>query len=149
MSIVVSEMVVSIVEMTISSSLEADHSCVLLAVMVDGDIHNNAFCIRSLWQADWISTAATKLSSGGLNQDWSKWNESTQWSLVMPVLLWKQSSWGQHGAYLGPTGPRWAPCRPCEPCYLGVVCISKLYHHWFRLCLATVYRQSNTSTNYD
>ena len=29
------------------------------------------------------------------------------------------SSWGQHGAYLGPTGPRWAPCWPHEPCYLG------------------------------
>ena len=20
---------------------------------------------------------------------------------------------------MGPTGPRWAPCRPHEPCYLG------------------------------
>ena len=28
-------------------------------------------------------------------------------------------SWGQHGAHLGPTGPRWAPCWPHEPCYLG------------------------------
>ena len=26
---------------------------------------------------------------------------------------------GQHGANLGPTGPRWAPCWPHEPCYLG------------------------------
>ena len=25
---------------------------------------------------------------------------------------------GQHGAHLGPTGPRWAPCWPHEPCYL-------------------------------
>ena len=24
-----------------------------------------------------------------------------------------------HGAYLGPTGPRWAPCWPQEPCYQG------------------------------
>ena len=24
-----------------------------------------------------------------------------------------------HGAHLGPTGPRWAPCRPHELCYLG------------------------------
>ena len=22
----------------------------------------------------------------------------------------EQSSWGQHGAHLGPVGPRWAPC---------------------------------------
>ena len=28
--------------------------------------------------------------------------------------------WGQHGAHLGPTGPRWAPCWPHEPCYLGL-----------------------------
>ena len=26
---------------------------------------------------------------------------------------------GQHGAHLGPKGPRWAPCWPHEPCYLG------------------------------
>ena len=24
-----------------------------------------------------------------------------------------------HGAYMGPTGPRWAPCWPYDPCYLG------------------------------
>ena len=29
------------------------------------------------------------------------------------------SSWGQHGAHLGPVGPRWAPCWPYEPCYRG------------------------------
>ena len=23
---------------------------------------------------------------------------------------WQQGSWGQHGAHLGPTWPRWAPC---------------------------------------
>ena len=27
---------------------------------------------------------------------------------------------GQHGAHLGPTGPRWAPCWPHELCYLGL-----------------------------
>ena len=26
---------------------------------------------------------------------------------------------GQHGAHLGPVGPRWAPCWPNEPCYQG------------------------------
>ena len=30
-----------------------------------------------------------------------------------------RSSWGQHGAHLGPAGPRWAPCWPHEHCYLG------------------------------
>ena len=28
-----------------------------------------------------------------------------------------QSSWGQHGAHLGPVGARWAPCWPHEPFY--------------------------------
>ena len=32
---------------------------------------------------------------------------------------WEQGSWGQHGAHLGPTEPRWAPCWPHELCYLG------------------------------
>ena len=36
-------------------------------------------------------------------------------------LPWYQGSWGQHGAHLGPTGPRWAPCWPHEPCCLGCV----------------------------
>ena len=36
---------------------------------------------------------------------------------------WKQGSWGQRGAHLGLTGPRWAPCWPHELCYLG-----RLYH---------------------
>ena len=31
----------------------------------------------------------------------------------------EQSSWGQHGAHLGPVGPRWAPYCPHEPCYQG------------------------------
>ena len=33
--------------------------------------------------------------------------------------IWKQSSRGQHGAHLGPVGPRWAPYWPHEPCYQG------------------------------
>ena len=27
--------------------------------------------------------------------------------------------WGQHGAHLGPVGPKWAPCWPHNPCYQG------------------------------
>ena len=37
----------------------------------------------------------------------------------LKTLPWKQGSWGQHGAHLGPTGPRWAPCWLHERCYLG------------------------------
>ena len=40
---------------------------------------------------------------------------------------WEQGSWGQHGAHLGPTRPRWAPCWPHELCYLG----------WFCMCVHT------------
>ena len=35
---------------------------------------------------------------------------------------WYQGSWGQHGAHLGPTGPRWASWWSHEPCYLGWSC---------------------------
>ena len=31
----------------------------------------------------------------------------------------QQSSWGQHGAHMGPVGPRLAPYWPHEPCYQG------------------------------
>ena len=34
---------------------------------------------------------------------------------------WQQGSWGQHGAHLGSTGPRWAPCWPHELFYLGLL----------------------------
>ena len=33
-------------------------------------------------------------------------------------LPWYQGSWGQHGAHLGPTGPRGAPCWPHGLCHL-------------------------------
>ena len=34
-------------------------------------------------------------------------------------MPWYQGSWGQHGAHLGPTGPRWVPWWHHELCYLG------------------------------
>ena len=45
-----------------------------------------------------------------------KWQTSIQTSPDS-----NQRSWGQHGAHLGPVGPRWAPCWPHEPCYQGVL----------------------------
>ena len=39
--------------------------------------------------------------------------------LVHCRLPWSQGSWGHHGAYPGPTGPRWAPCWPHELRYLS------------------------------
>ena len=38
-----------------------------------------------------------------------------------------QGSWGQHGAHLGPIGPRWAPCWPHEPCYLGSAALQLIW----------------------
>ena len=41
------------------------------------------------------------------DQDGRSWTvEGRSWD------PWQQGSWGQHGAHLGPTGPRWAPCWP-------------------------------------
>ena len=42
-----------------------------------------------------------------------------------------QGSWGLHGAHLGTTGPRWAPCWPHEPCYQGCYHIVEL--SWYQL----------------
>ena len=46
-------------------------------------------------------------------------SSSKEWSRIPLIAPEKQSSWDQHGAHLGPTGPRWAPCWPQELCYLG------------------------------
>ena len=46
------------------------------------------------------------------------------WHVTKYDLIWSlpryQSSWGQHGAHLGPVGPRWASCWSHEPCYQGI-----------------------------
>ena len=34
-----------------------------------------------------------------------------------------------HGAHLGPTGPRWAPCWPHELCYLGHCHPERIHYH--------------------
>ena len=39
----------------------------------------------------------------------------------------EQGSCDQHGAHLGPVGPRWAPCWPHELCYQGVCDKCKCY----------------------
>ena len=58
------------------------------------------------------------------------WGPRTFDKICLPVTMmfrmaiaherWlQQGSWGQHGAHLGPTGPRGVPCWPYEPCYQG------------------------------
>ena len=41
---------------------------------------------------------------------------------------------GQHGAHLGPRGPRWAPCWLHEPCYLGLLGQDLGYFIWSFFC---------------
>ena len=43
---------------------------------------------------------------------------ATKWNVTCLTHPWQQGSWGQHGAQLGPTGPRCAPCLPHKLCYL-------------------------------
>ena len=40
--------------------------------------------------------------------------------MILDTVSQIANSWGQHGAHLGPVGPRWAPCWPHEPCYQGL-----------------------------
>ena len=73
----------------------------------------------------------SKLWLRSRKHDAYKWTDrQTKWIQYPPptppnslgLVYWRprwQSSWGQHGAHLGPVGPRWAPCRPHEPCYQG------------------------------
>ena len=49
-------------------------------------------------------------------------------TLPLQVSTLIQGSFVQHGAYLGPTGPRWAPCWSHELCYLGYAA------KWRRFC---------------
>ena len=46
---------------------------------------------------------------------------------VIRAFHWGSDSRGQHGAHLGPVGPRWAPCWPHEPCYQG--CLPYTSYH--------------------
>ena len=90
------------------------------------------------WTCDYLSMLGLKLIHVSERGSWSwyhyrfiKWNykgtvhrkyKNITISMV-PVRkgrLEHGSSWGQHGAHLGPVGPRWAPCWPHEPCYHGI-----------------------------
>ena len=47
---------------------------------------------------------------------------------------------GQHGAHLGPIGPRWASCWPHEPCYQGIhISVTVDQYRWLiMLCVKNV-----------
>ena len=59
----------------------------------------------------------------------------TNSSFVTGYPCWQQGSWGQHGAHLGPTGPRCAPCWPHELRYLGLWYLRpNIYHLPLPIC---------------
>ena len=45
---------------------------------------------------------------------YSKIRDQPEWFCNVYIYI-MYYSWGQHGAHLGPVGPRWAPCWPHEP----------------------------------
>ena len=62
--------------------------------------------------------------SGTVTISWPSASEG----ILKNKLPRSQGSWGQHGAHLGPIGPRWAPCCPHEPCYQGSHCLLTMEH---------------------
>ena len=63
----------------------------------------------------WAHTHNTPMRHASSVFPWNPPNFNT----IIIHCLWWQGSWGQHGAHMGPTGPRWAPCWPHELCYPG------------------------------
>ena len=65
---------------------------------------------------DIVSNFTTFLCS---QSGWEHMSKKWIFNIVHHFIPREQSSWGQHGAHLGPTGPRWTPYWPPELCYLG------------------------------
>ena len=61
----------------------------------------------------------TSNSINSINGHFFEGRHTSAVRFVAPINPRQQSSWGQHGAHLGPVGPRWAPCWPHGPCYQG------------------------------
>ena len=103
-------------------------------------------CFRSLWLTSWFAsirniTLYIFISKFPENISFQHcvtndlismvWCIPTTTAIITTMTL-IASSWGQHGAHLGPTGPRWAQCWPHETCYLGRTTTVKLQlqqHH--------------------
>ena len=70
-------------------------------------------------------------SSGGHKQVWYAHDQSAADISQIARFM------GQHGAHLGPVGPRWAPCWPHEPCYQGML-IGQVWKYGNQPCTATI-----------
>ena len=58
----------------------------------------------------------------GRERRWPRWIKKALHIGIKRLCMgvpWEQSLWVQHGAHLGPTGPRWALCWPHKLCYLA------------------------------
>ena len=102
-------------------------------------ILKNAFIFQNrnnLTEENWFDTAVCKTLAICLSPQcgilvdvwrqtvsWRDHQSGTEHGTAGPLPRkgpWQQGSWGQHGAHLGPTGPRWASCWPHELFYLGI-----------------------------
>ena len=101
------------------------------------DIKRNRICHH--WLRQWLGAKFLHVPEPLLNSCQLNPREHTlvkfQWkynhfllqnafeNVICKITTISQWSWGQHGAHLGPVGPRWAPCKPHEPCYQGLQCV--------------------------
>ena len=66
---------------------------------------------------------------------------------VIPAMPQIAKFMGQHGAHLGPVGPRWAPCWPHESCYQGPLTASN-QQHYFLFCFPALIRYNCSTLGY-
>ena len=90
--------------------LETNFSEILIKIQIISFKERYLKLSTAKWWPFWLSLNVLKL--GGINS-------------TSQIAF---SSWGQHGAHLGPVGPRWAPCWPHEPCHQG--CFSSTSISW-------------------
>ena len=55
----------------------------------------------------------------GAFNSWGCFNHNTNMTPTNSSVSQIARSWGQHGANLGPVGPKWVPCCPHKPCCHG------------------------------
>ena len=86
-------------------------------------IHRRPVNSPHKWPATWKMFPFDDVIMNKIQKFLNRIRGQTDWlgsfliSCTIDETAW-QGSWGQHGAHLGPTGPRWAPCWPHELFYL-------------------------------
>ena len=78
-------------------------------------------CLSSSWlMAHWGNTASTAtLNTASWTYNKTHYQGYKHTGNKLTTWPWEQGSWGQYGAQLGSTEPRWVPCWPHELYYLG------------------------------